>query len=77
MKFILFLQTIDENELEIVLEQQGHYMTTKKEVREIMKDIDKDNTGTIDLMEYMAVSISIRSSGRELGVVVKPRSNEH
>lgn len=46
---------IDEVELEQVLDRLTHYMTTKKDVKEIMNEIDRDDTGTIDVMEYMAV----------------------
>lgn len=50
---------IDEVELEQVLDKLTHYMTTKKEVKEIMNEVDNDDTGTIDLMEYMAVGIQL------------------
>ncbi|XP_039254830.2 uncharacterized protein LOC120331755 [Styela clava] len=56
--------TIDEDELEKLIEKQGHYMTTKKEVREIMKEFDKDVSGGIDLMEYMAVMERIQQRKR-------------
>jgi len=49
-------QTIDEKELESVLQKQGH-IYTNNEIKEIMNHIDLDNTGTVDMMEYLTVSV--------------------
>ena len=53
------LQTIDSDELEKMLDllsQKGSStMYTKKEVKDIFRKIDADNTNSIDFMEVLGV----------------------
>ena len=57
---ICILQTIDSDELETMLDllsQQGNsgFLYTKKEVKDIFRKIDVDNTNSIDFMECLGV----------------------
>ncbi|XP_002130400.2 uncharacterized protein LOC100178497 [Ciona intestinalis] len=55
--------TIDCEELEALLTKQGH-LYTNKELKDIMGQIDVDNTGTIDIMEYLAVMERVQQRKR-------------
>ena len=53
-----FSQTIDADELERILET-SNLMFTKQQVRDIVKQIDNDESSDLDFMECLAVSIVV------------------
>lgn len=50
------MQTIDPDELEQLLDKSG-LLFSKKQVQEILNTIDTDDTGTLDFMECLEVTV--------------------
>ncbi|CAH1791728.1 unnamed protein product [Owenia fusiformis] len=67
--------TIDCNELEKMLTTSST-MFTKKQVQEILKEVDKDNTGTLDFIESLTIIDKLYQPGKKTNLPASVANNK-